>query len=78
MCSKEHAFNKSVLPSQQIRELLRKKQIFSNLNFEEDQIQPSSIDLRLGSKAWRMRASFLPGIQKKSKFLYFRVCNARN
>ena len=65
MCSKEHAFNKSVLPSQQIRELLHKKQIFSNLNFEEDQIQPSSIDLRLGSKAWRMRASFLPGIKRK-------------
>ncbi len=65
MCSKEHAFYKSVLPSQNIRELLDKKQIFSNLNFEKDQIQPSSIDLRLGSKAWRMRASFLPGTDKK-------------
>ena len=65
MRSKEQRFNKSVLPSQQIRELLHKKQIFSNLNFEEDQIQPSSIDLRLGSKAWRMRASFLPGIKRK-------------
>ena len=65
MCSKEHAYYKSVLPSQQIRELLHKKQIFSNLNFEKDQIQPSSIDLRLGSKAWRMRASFLPGIKRK-------------
>ena len=65
MCSKEHAFYKSVLPSQDIRELLDKKQIFSNLNFEKDQIQPSSIDLRLGSKAWRMRASFLPGTDRK-------------
>ena len=65
MCSKEHAFYKSVLPSQNIRELLDKKQIFSNLNFEKDQIQPSSIDLRLGSKAWRMRASFLPGTNRK-------------
>ena len=65
MCSKEHAFYKSVLPSQNIRELLDKKQIFSNLNFEKDQIQPSSIDLRLGSKAWRMRASFLPGTDRK-------------
>ena len=65
MCSKEHAFYKSVLPSQDIRELLDKKQIFSNLNFEKDQIQPSSIDLRLGSKAWRMRASFLPGTNRK-------------
>ena len=65
MCSKEHAFYKSVLPSQKIRELLYKKQIFSDLNFEKDQIQPSSIDLRLGSKAWRMRASFLPGKKRK-------------
>ena len=65
MCSKEPAYYKSVLPSQGIRNLLNKKQIFSNLNFEKDQIQPSSIDLRLGSKAWRMRASFLPGIKRK-------------
>ena len=26
-----------------------------------DQIQPASLDLRLGRRAWRMRASFLPG-----------------
>ena len=65
MCLKEPVYYKSVLPSQEIRGLLHKKQIFSNLNFEKDQIQPSSIDLRLGSKAWRMRASFLPGIKRK-------------
>jgi dCTP deaminase len=29
--------------------------------FAEDQIQPASLDLRLGSKAYRVRASFLPG-----------------
>ena len=29
--------------------------------FAPDQIQPASLDLRLGSRAWRMRASFLPG-----------------
>lgn len=29
--------------------------------FAEDQVQPSSLDLRLGSKAYRVRASFLPG-----------------
>ncbi|MEL6734373.1 MAG: 2'-deoxycytidine 5'-triphosphate deaminase [Pseudomonadota bacterium] len=28
---------------------------------DEDQIQPASLDLRLGSHAWRVRASFLPG-----------------
>lgn len=28
------------------------------------QIQPASLDLRLGRRAWRMRASFLPGPQR--------------
>ncbi len=28
---------------------------------DEDQIQPASLDLRLGDKAYRIRASFLPG-----------------
>ncbi len=30
----------------------------------EAQIQPASLDLRLGTKAWRVRASFLPGTGK--------------
>ena len=29
--------------------------------FAPDQIQPASLDLRLGSMAYRVRASFLPG-----------------
>ena len=29
--------------------------------FDADQIQPASLDLRLGTKAFRVRASFLPG-----------------
>ncbi len=29
--------------------------------FAQGQIQPASLDLRLGARAWRMRASFLPG-----------------
>ena len=28
---------------------------------DEDQVQPASLDLRLGTKAYRIRASFLPG-----------------
>ena len=28
---------------------------------DEDQIQPASLDLRLGAWAYRVRASFLPG-----------------
>jgi dCTP deaminase len=32
--------------------------------FAPDQIQPASLDLRLGARAWRVRASFLPGPQR--------------
>ena len=64
MCSNEHTAHKLVLPSQKIRNLLHSHQIVSNSKFENEQIQPSSMDLRLGPKAWRMRASFLPGIKR--------------
>ncbi|MFL2806384.1 MAG: 2'-deoxycytidine 5'-triphosphate deaminase [Paracoccaceae bacterium] len=51
-----------VLPSQDINMLVEKGSITSlskrNLS---GQIQPSSLDLTLGVKAWRIRASFLPG-----------------
>ena len=35
--------------------------IISEHDIEKDIIQPASIDLRLGIKAWRVPASFLPG-----------------
>lgn len=35
--------------------------IATALPFDGDQVQPASLDLRLGEKAWRVRASFLPG-----------------
>ena len=50
-----------VLPSQHIKELIDRNFMFSNENINEDLIQPASIDLRLGFKAWRVPASFLPG-----------------
>ena len=33
----------------------------SEAALDVDQIQPASLDLRLGSKAFRVRASFMPG-----------------
>jgi len=48
------------LSSQEIRELIRNGKIRSRMKIGDDQIQPASIDLRLGSKAYRVRASFLP------------------
>ena len=50
-----------VLSSQEILELINKNAITSENGIEKDLIQPASIDLRLGVKAWRVPASFLPG-----------------
>lgn len=51
-----------LLPSQEIRDLLlRTREIVASCEIEEDQIQPASLDLRLGDVAFRVRASFLPG-----------------
>ena len=59
----------SVLPSQEIRQLILKNYIGSCTPIQPGQIQPSSIDLRLSARAWRMRASFLPGDHRKVKIL---------
>jgi dCTP deaminase len=50
-----------LLPSQQIQALLSRKKVEAAAGFSADQVQPASIDLRLASKAYRVRASFLPG-----------------
>ena len=54
-----------VLPSQSISKLILKKIIFADREIEKSQIQPASLDLRLGSLAWRIRASFLTGKDKQ-------------
>jgi dCTP deaminase len=41
--------------------------ITPGLPLAEGQIQPSSLDLRLGRRAWRVRASFLPGPERPLK-----------
>jgi dCTP deaminase len=50
-----------ILPSQEIRELIQNRKILSFAPIEDKQIQPASIDLRLGHVAYRVQASFLPG-----------------
>jgi dCTP deaminase len=49
-----------ILPSQRLRDLISNGQIIAARPIAPEQIQPSSIDLRLGSVAYRVRASFLP------------------
>jgi len=51
-----------VLPSQKIWEMVHAEEISAVLmKIEEDQIQPASIDLRLGDYAYPVDTSFLPG-----------------
>jgi dCTP deaminase len=50
-----------LLPRQRIKGLIRRKMIQASVEIDETQIQPASLDLRLGTKAYRVPASFLPG-----------------
>jgi dCTP deaminase len=49
------------LPDRKIGELFAGGALFCDHALDADQIQPASLDLRLGTKAYRVRASFLPG-----------------
>ena len=49
-----------ILPSQLLREAAKAGAISACREIEQDQYQPASLDLRLGRRAWRVRASFLP------------------
>ena len=51
-----------ILPYQAINEMRRSGEIFADTEIAPEQVQPASIDLRLGSVAYRVRASFLPGL----------------
>ena len=50
-----------ILPDQDIAALFSAGALAAPRPLDADQIQPASLDLRLGAKAFRTRASFLPG-----------------
>src|SRR5438094_2231479 len=52
---------KGILPDHMIAVLVRDGAILRAYDLVPDQIQPASLDLRLGEVAYRVRASFLPG-----------------
>jgi dCTP deaminase len=54
---------KGILPDHMIAALAESGGIVPVRPFAPDQIQPASLDLRLGKVAYRVRASFLPGPQ---------------
>jgi len=51
-----------ILPCQSIEDLIARGAVAAPGPFLDDQVQPASLDLRLGARAWRVRASFLPGL----------------
>ena len=54
-------FTTGILPYQDIVKLVAGGRITAAAPIDDAQIQPASLDLRLGATAWRVRASFLPG-----------------
>ena len=56
-------FQTGILPSQSLEHLVRVTKEIISLDdpIRDDQFQPASLDLRLGARAFRVRASFLPG-----------------
>ena len=50
-----------VLPCQQIAAMIDRGEITLSEPPAQGQIQPASLDLRLGKRSWRVRASFLAG-----------------
>jgi dCTP deaminase len=54
-----------ILPGQFIRAFLQDGVILAANAFQPVQVQPASLDLRLGTVAYRVRASFLPGMGAK-------------
>jgi dCTP deaminase len=68
-----------ILPSQVLRELIvGGREITASAPIDDRQIQPASLDLRLGPVAYRVRASFLPGrhetvAQKLDRYAMYEV-----
>lgn len=52
---------RGILPRQDIEGLIRAGAVSAERAVDADQLQPASLDLRLGTRAHRIRASFLPG-----------------
>lgn len=71
-----------VLASQHIEGLIQRNRITAPVGFDIDQVQPSSLDLRLGHTAYEVQASFLPGerrtVRNRVKDLLIEEIDLRN
>ena len=55
---------RGILPYQHIKQLIAKRVIRADIPIEDRQLQPASLDLRLGTKAYRLISSFLPELSE--------------
>ena len=58
---KQQTWPQGVFPARLIEALHQQGAIMARTAFDSDQVQPASLDLRLGDVAFRVRSSFLPG-----------------
>ncbi len=61
MTTHPQVYPQGILPAKAIAAFCADKRIRLERPVDSDQIQPASLDLRLGAYAYRVRASFLPG-----------------
>ncbi len=61
----ERTWPSGIFPARLIEALERQGAIIPGAPFDADQVQPASLDLRLGDVAYRVRASFLPGPEQE-------------
>ena len=54
-----------ILSQPQLEDAFAKGFLVNSAPLTDGQIQPASVDLRLGAKAWRVQASFLPGAEHR-------------
>ncbi|MGB2166892.1 MAG: 2'-deoxycytidine 5'-triphosphate deaminase, partial [Candidatus Puniceispirillales bacterium] len=59
------SYPSGILSLPQLEDAFAKGILASAAPLADGQIQPASLDLRLGAKAWRVQASFLPGADHK-------------
>jgi dCTP deaminase len=57
------------MPLQALENLVAQGIIKSQSPLDADQLQPASLDLRLGARAWRVRASYLPRLRRVAERL---------
>ena len=62
MSKKRRPSPAGILPSQDYRAYVAQGRISADSAVRDDQIQPASIDLRLGTHAYRVAAGFMPGM----------------